>query len=171
MAFTLHRQKNIDYAICQALNAPSMKGIKRCLLIYDIMCQWCKRFLERVAESPFLDLPEFLEILKAIGDFHVKGHVKECLSRFGLTFTDGIGIIDGEVLETLWSVLNESSRSTRGATLAHRAEILDDHMNHSNWKKMVGIGEIAVVLDDHHMLNPKSQFHGQEMETSCAALL
>jgi hypothetical protein len=134
------RQKNIDYAICQALNADNMKGIKRTLLIYDIMCQWAKWFLERLKESPFLEIPEGLEILKAIGDFHVKGHVKDCLTRFGLAFIDGVGIIDGEILETLWSVLNESSRSTRGATLAHRAEILDDHMNHSNWKKLVGIG-------------------------------
>lgn len=62
-------------------------------------------------------------------------------------------MIDGEILETLWSVLNESSRSTRGATLAHRGEILDDHMNHSNWKKVVGIGtnhvlhlEVAILL-------------------------
>lgn len=80
-------------------------------------------------------------ILKAIGDFHVKGHVKGCTPQYGLTFTEGIGIIDGEIMETLWSVLNESSRSTRGATLAHRAEILDDHMNHSNWKKLVGNGK------------------------------
>ena len=56
-----------------------------------------------------------------------------------------MGIIDGEVLETLWSVLNESSRSTRGATLAHRAEILDDHMNHSNWKKLVGMGKTNII--------------------------
>ena len=140
------RQKNIDYAICQALNAKNMRGIKRTLLIYDIMCQWSKWFLERVKESPYLEVPEGLEILKAIGDFHVKGHVKDCLTRFGLAFIDGVGIIDGEVLETLWSVLNESSRSTRGATLAHRAEILDDHMNHSNWKKLVGIGKTHIVL-------------------------
>ena len=135
-----NRQKNIDYAVCQALNASNMKHIKRILLIYDIMCQWFKKFWERVADSPFLHLENDLEILKGIGDFHVKGHIKECLARFGLNFIDGVGIIDGEILETLWSVLNESSWSTCGATLAHRAEILDDHMNHSNWKKLVGIG-------------------------------
>jgi Kyakuja-Dileera-Zisupton transposase len=140
------RQKNIDYAICRALNAKNMRGIKRTLLIYDIMCQWAKWFLERVKESPYLEVPEGLEILKAIGDFHVKGHMKDCLTRFGLAFIDGVGIIDGEVLETLWSVLNESSRSTRAATLAHRAEILDDHMNHSNWKKLVGTGKTHIVL-------------------------
>jgi len=124
----------------------NLKGILRVLLIYDIMCQWAKWFLERVEESEYLALQEGLVILKAIGDFHVKGHVRACTPEYGLTFTEGIGIIDGEIMETLWSVLNESSRSTRGATLAHRAEILDDHMNHSNWKKLVGTGKQSDFL-------------------------
>ena len=40
----------------------------------------------------------------------------------------------------LWSVLNETSQSAKSSTLAHRSEILDDHMNHSNWKKLIGMG-------------------------------
>ena len=135
-----YRQQNIDYAVCQALNGPTMRGVIRVLLIYDIMCRWWTNFLARVDNSPFLDLSPTLEISRGIGDLHVKGHVKGCLTRYGLSYIEGAGIIDGEILETLWSVLNESSRSTRGATLAHRGEILDDHMNHSNWKKVVGIG-------------------------------
>ena len=49
-------------------------------------------------------------------------------------------MVDGEVLETLWSVLNTVSASTQTASLAHRTEILDDHMNDSNFKKMLNIG-------------------------------
>lgn len=52
-------------------------------------------------------------------------------------------MIDGEILETLWSVLNDISRSTRTATLAHRMEVLDDHMGDSNWKKIIGTGNAA----------------------------
>jgi hypothetical protein len=85
----------------------------------------------------------------------VKGHVKGCLTSYGLTYIEGASIIDGEILETLWSVLNESSWSTRGATLAHRGEILDDHMNHLNWKKIIGIGmEVAPHPDSEgQMIN------------------
>jgi hypothetical protein len=35
-------KKNIDYAVCQVLNGPTMVGVIRVLLIYDIMCQWWK---------------------------------------------------------------------------------------------------------------------------------
>ena len=116
-----------------------MTGIVRVLLIYDIMCRWWKNFKKRVDHSEFLEVSSSLDIWRGIGDLHVKGHVKGCLTAFGLTYIEGAGVIDGEILETLWAVLNESSRSTRGASLAHRQEILDDHMNHSNWKKIVGI--------------------------------
>jgi hypothetical protein len=147
------RQKNIDYAVCQALNAPNMKGILRALLIYDIMCRWWKNFMSRVNHSDFLEVSSSLEIFRGIGDLHVKGHVKGCLTSYGLTYIEGAGIIDGEILETLWSVLNESSRSTRGATLAHRGEILDDHMNHSNWKKIIGIGMEVAPHPKGQMIN------------------
>lgn len=141
------RQKNIDYAICKALNGKNMTRIKQSVLVYDIYCQWFKHFLERVNHSPYLSIPEGMKLMGGIGDFHVKGHVDECFSRFALNFIPGTGVIDGEILETLWSVLNETSRSAKGATLAHRNEILDDHMNHSNWKKLLGMGN--VLCPDH----------------------
>jgi Kyakuja-Dileera-Zisupton transposase len=131
---------NIDYAVCQALNTDDVKGLPRVLLIYDIMCNWWRNFEKRVNHSPYLSLPEGVDLMKGIGDFHVRGHVPECFPRFGLIFIEGTGIVDGEIVETLWSVLNETSRSSRAATLAHRSEILDDHMNHSNWKKTIAIG-------------------------------
>ena len=138
---TAERQRNIDYAVCQALKSRNMERIWRVLLIYDIMCKWGKYFLRRVQASPYLEIPRGVEFIKAIGDFHVKGHVKTCFPRYSLSYIQGAGVIDSEILETLWAELKQSSRSTRGATLAHRSEILDDHMNHSNWKKMLRIGE------------------------------
>ena len=107
------------------------------LLIYDIMREWGKYFLQHIQASLHLEIPQGVEFIKAIGDFHVKGHVKTCFPCYSLSYIQGAGVIDGEILETLWSELNQSSRSTRGATLAHQLEILDDYMNHSNWKKML----------------------------------
>ena len=101
------------------------------LLTYDVFCQWIINFFEWVDQSPFLSILEGLEIVGAIGDFHVRGHVNDCLPRYTLAYIPGSGVIDGEILETLWAVLNETSQSAKGATMAHRNEILDDHMNHS----------------------------------------
>ena len=137
---------NIDYAICQALKSNGMEGIRRALLIYDIMCQWWRNFFKRVEHSPFLSIPEGLELINGIGDFHVRGHIPACFPRYALVFVEGAGVVDGEICETLWSVLNETSRSSRGATLAHRSEILDDHMNHSNWKKTISMGMLRSFM-------------------------
>ena len=60
-------------------------------------------------QSPFLSIPEGLEIVGAIQDFHVGGHVDDCLLRYTLAYIPGSGVIDGEILETLWAVLNETS--------------------------------------------------------------
>src|SRR5271156_7155060 len=129
---------NMDWAIAEALKNTNMGDITSAMLIYDIMCQYHIKLPERVAKNPRLTFPP-VKLEKAIGLFHVHGHQDECYYRFASSFIPGAGIVDGEVLETLWSVLNNISRSTRTATLAHRAEVLDDHMNDSNWKKLIGI--------------------------------
>ncbi|KAF8232419.1 hypothetical protein L208DRAFT_1272393 [Tricholoma matsutake] len=116
-----------------------MKGIKRSFLVYDIFCQWWINFLLRVNHSPYLSIPEGMKLIGGIGDFHVKGNIIDCFARWTLLFIIGSGVIDGEILETLWSVLNETSRSAKGSMLAHWSKILDDHMNHSNWKKLIGM--------------------------------
>ena len=80
--------------------------------------------------------------------FHIHGHQDACFFRFATIFIKGTGIIDGEILETLWSTLNSISPSMQTASLAHRLEVLNDHMNDSNWKKIVSIGEsgFSIVL-------------------------
>ena len=132
------RQMNMDWAIAEALKNTNMGDLPSAMLMYDIMCQYHIKLPERVAKNPRLTFPP-VKLEKAIGLFHVHGHQDECYYRFASSFIPGAGIVDGEVLETLWSVLNNISRSTRTATLAHRAEVLDDHMNDSNWKKLIGI--------------------------------
>jgi hypothetical protein len=132
------KQMNMDWSHAEALNNTNIGEIPTVLLCYDVMCEYHVKLKDRIARNPLLHFPN-VAIEKAIGLFHVHGHKDECFFRFATSFIPGAGIVDGEVLETLWSVLNNISRSTRTATLAHRAEILDDHMNDSNWKKMVGI--------------------------------
>ena len=136
----VQRQKNIDYSICQAISYNS-NGIRRALITYDVACQWCKNFLARVDKSPGLFLPDDLEVVPAVGKFHLSAHKASCFSRFSLMFLKGAGHIDGEILETLWASFNKISPSARSMTLAHHQELYDDHMRDSNWKKLVGIGE------------------------------
>ncbi|KDR79699.1 hypothetical protein GALMADRAFT_63536 [Galerina marginata CBS 339.88] len=134
------KQSNMDWSVCECFKHANLNGITDVLLIYDIMCQYHVNLFKRITESTHLSLPDAITIVCAIGLFHVHGHKEECLYRFATTYIPGAGIVDGEILETLWSVLNETSRSIRGATTAHRTEVLDDHMGDSNWKKNINMG-------------------------------
>ena len=131
---------NMDWSLCEALATTNVGEIRQVLHIYDINCQYQKHLQERVQASPFLSIPEHIKLVHAIGLFHVHGNKEECLYRWATSYVPGARVIDGEVMETLWSVLNSVSASTRTASLAHRTEILDDHMNDSNWKKQLHIG-------------------------------
>ncbi|KAH9015408.1 hypothetical protein EDB85DRAFT_1875870 [Lactarius pseudohatsudake] len=134
------RQINMDYSLCKALSY-NMEDIPVALVMYDIMCQYRVHFEERIKSSPELSLPssESLELRMGIGLFHIHGHQDSCLPRFSPSYIPGAKQVDGEIIETLWAPLNNISRSIRGMSLVHRQEVLDAHMNHSNWKKLVRI--------------------------------
>ena len=116
-------------------------GIQKALIIYDVACQWCKHFATCVERDPGLSLPGEMDIVPAIGKFHLSAHKAYCFPRFSLMFIKGAGHIDGEILETLWASFNKISPTARSMTLAHRQELYDNHMRDSNWKKLVGIGK------------------------------
>ncbi|KAI9431655.1 hypothetical protein H4582DRAFT_1822223 [Lactarius indigo] len=133
-------QKNMDYSIFKALNF-NMEGIEAALICYDVMCQWSVHMAERVVGSNYLEVPDNLELRLGIGLFHIHGHQDTCLARYSPSFIKGGRQIDGEAIETLWAPLNEITRSTRGMSTSHRREVIDDHMNDSNWKKLIDLGK------------------------------
>jgi hypothetical protein len=128
----------MDYAICQALK--QFPRHDKALIIYDICCQWILHFRERVSESEFLDLWNSMEVTGAVGKWHLAAHIPECFSKFSLNFVEGAGETDGEILETLWSVLDEVARLTQAMSVAHRQEVLDPYMQDSNWRKIIRMG-------------------------------
>ncbi|KAI6008944.1 hypothetical protein EDC04DRAFT_2610794 [Pisolithus marmoratus] len=116
------------------------ESITKALVIYDVGCQWSINFRSRVKNSPSL-LPPALEIVPAVGKFHLAAHKLSCFPRYSLNFIKGAGHLDGEILETLWAPFNKISPTARSMTQAHRQEVYDDHMRDSNWKKLVGMGK------------------------------
>ncbi|KAI6117657.1 hypothetical protein EDD16DRAFT_1707494 [Pisolithus croceorrhizus] len=131
------RYMNADYSICNALGYHS-ESITKALVIYDVGCQWSVNFRSRVNNSPSL-LPPALEIVPAVGKFHLAAHKLSCFLRESLNFIEGAGHLDGEILETLWAPFNKISPTARSMTQAHRQEVCYDHMRDSNWKKLVEI--------------------------------
>jgi hypothetical protein len=131
------QQKNVDWAFLESLRTMGVQSDQGVLLFYDIACQYCIYLESRIGHL----LPTGLEIDPAIGLFHVHNHKEECFYRFASSFIPGAGIVAGEILESLWAGLNRISPATRTATLAHRAEVIDDHASDSNHKKTLGMGQ------------------------------
>jgi hypothetical protein len=141
-----NRQINMDYAICQALKRFPQHA--QVLIIYDICCQWIIHFRQRVSESEFLDLWDSLEITGAVGKWHLAAHIVECFPKFSLNFVEGAGEVDGKILETLWSGMDEIAGLTQAMSISHCQEVQDDYMNDSNWRKMIRMGRN--LHDTHH---------------------
>ena len=141
--FRGEQQKNVDWILLQALNHTNMDPRQGAMLIYDIACQYSVHLHERIGHL----LPPDLVLDHAIGLFHVHGHKEECFFRYATSFIPGTGVTVGEILEMLWSSLNHITPTVRTATLAHRAEVIDDHATDSNHRKMIHMGKLYYQKD------------------------
>jgi hypothetical protein len=121
----------MDYSICKALSY-NMEDVPVALVMYDIMCQYSVHFKDRVKNSPELSLLKSLDLQTGIGLFHIHGHQDSCLPHFSPSYIPGAKQVNGDIIETLCATLNNISRSLWGMSLAHRQEVLDAHINHSN---------------------------------------
>ncbi|KAI6150458.1 hypothetical protein BKA82DRAFT_4328556 [Pisolithus tinctorius] len=124
------RQLNMDYSLANALRY-NMTGINRVLCFYDINCSYMKNLRTWVRNSAFIDIPDSMQIMPGIGMWH------ECYARYAPLFMQGAGWVDGEIIETLWSLLNIASTSARGMSSPHRQELLDFQISDCNFMKMI----------------------------------
>lgn len=133
--FKGEQQKNVDFALLKVLSSTHVSPEQGLLLIYTIACQYSVHLRDRIGHL----LPPGLQLEAAIGLFHVHAHKDKCFFRYAPSFIPGAGVVAGEILESLWSSLNAISPTARTATLAHTAEMLDDHACDSNHKKSLSI--------------------------------
>ena len=134
------QQKNVDWSLLETIRTTNVHPDQGVMFYYDIVCQYWLYLIEQIGHL----LPSDLEIDQAIGLFHVHAHKEECFYRFASSFIPKAGVVAGEILESLWSRLNLITTATRTATLAHRAEVIDDHTTDSNHKKALGMGKSAI---------------------------
>ena len=129
----------MDYSICQALQ--QFSNHNQALIIYDTCCQWITHFHERVSTSEWLKMSDLLDIIGVVGKWHLAAHIPSCFPKFTLNFIEGAAQVNSEIMETLWSGLDEVARLAQAMSLAHHQETIDEYMNDSNWRKIVCIGQ------------------------------
>jgi len=132
-----------DYSFCQAAKYKTSDRDRQLdvQLDYDIGCKWWINFMARVELCPELEWDKKRGLIVAVGKWHLASHVKDCFCKFSLNFIFGAGHVDGEIMETVWSQLNDPSRRARSMTLARRVLFLEQHMRDMNFKKMVSMSE------------------------------
>ncbi|KAN0101321.1 hypothetical protein V8E55_001305 [Tylopilus felleus] len=121
------RQVNMDYSLAQALRY-NMQGMS------DVL-------RSQVANNAYIEIWPEETITPGVRIWYMHGYRPECYARYALLFILGVGWVDGEVLETLWSLLNTVSGLTWSMTSSHRQELLDFQMNDSNFMKMIRMSE------------------------------
>ena len=89
-----------------------------------------------------------MEITGAVGKWHLAAHICECFSKFTLNFVEGAGQVEGEILETLWSRMDEVAGLAQAMSIAHHQETVGEHMNDNNWRKIIQISRALYFMCD-----------------------
>ncbi|KAK7013626.1 hypothetical protein VNI00_019462 [Paramarasmius palmivorus] len=129
-----------DYALgaSQRLSSALLKRV----LSYDIACQYCKKFFERMGSLPDeasleMDSSKWSFVVPKL---HIRGHERACQETYALHLLPGAGQTDGEGIERLWAEVGPVGVSTREMGPGHRRDTIDDHQGARNWRKICGLG-------------------------------
>jgi hypothetical protein len=137
-----------DYSFCQAVKYWTSKGYPGWMvhLVYDVGCSWFINFFKRVAENSTLSWDDRMKVIVSVGKWHLSAHVDSCFCQFSLNFVTGAGLIDGEVMETIWSQLNAMAIMARAMTAGHRRAVINRQLGDMNFKKMISMGMMSLSI-------------------------
>jgi hypothetical protein len=108
---------------------------------YDVACQYMTHLAERMHKHFPSISPSVSRMLALVPKLHLAGHNEDCGYRWSLNFTLGAGRTSGELIETVWSELNQANGSTKEMTHGHRHDTLDDLYDDWNWNKLQNISK------------------------------
>ena len=118
--------------------------IKRLVVSYDIACQYCKKFFERVsqyAKEMQLDFDR-IKVSFVIPQFHIMGHGASCREQFSLRFREHMARTDGENIERGWAIFNQLSMATWEMSSGSRIDTLNCQFQDWNFQRILSFGII-----------------------------
>ncbi|KAJ7898154.1 hypothetical protein B0H14DRAFT_3080805 [Mycena olivaceomarginata] len=136
------RFANMDYIFGSILRHKDPRLRK--IISYDIVCQWWKFLLERMANlPPLVRITIILRLFRfVIPKMHIHAHTLDCQVKFSLNLVPGSGQTDGEGIERPWASIGAIASSTQVSGPGARHDALDDHWNFWNWLKTIGLPAI-----------------------------
>ncbi|KAL4062642.1 hypothetical protein V8B97DRAFT_2026723 [Scleroderma yunnanense] len=135
------RYADMDYAFVSALHNLEVTVLK---ILYDIACQWCKKFFQQMEKMPpslQLHLHD-QDITFLFPKFHLVTHIASCQWPFSFNWTKDVGQMDGREPECGWANLNAAASSPKDMGLSHCQNTLDDYFLQfseqlASWKQQV----------------------------------
>ncbi|KAF9029676.1 hypothetical protein BJ165DRAFT_1359234, partial [Panaeolus papilionaceus] len=130
------KYSNMDYILFSSLSG--MK-LQRVVITYDIACQWSRRLKTRMQDLPDrLHIPDHVDVRVAVPSWHINGHGKTCQERYNVSYMPEVGRLCGDEIEQTWWTTNGLGVSIREMSPAGRHEVVNDHWNYFNMRKIIG---------------------------------
>ncbi|KAJ7099018.1 hypothetical protein C8R44DRAFT_593419, partial [Mycena epipterygia] len=146
------RYINMDYMLWMSL--AGYDDLVQLMVSYDIVCQWhiniCQWHINiwrRLAKyEPELQTRASGErvFVWLIPKFHLPAHIEACNILYSFNLTPYVGQTDGEAPERGWANANPLAASTMQMGPGSRRDVLDDHFNDWNHKKVVALGRVML---------------------------
>uniref|UniRef100_A0A7M5X5P9 CxC2-like cysteine cluster KDZ transposase-associated domain-containing protein n=1 Tax=Clytia hemisphaerica TaxID=252671 RepID=A0A7M5X5P9_9CNID len=131
-------------------------------IIYDIACVLKAHLQKKKTYTKYKNFKFGIPV------FHSYGHRGDCQVKNSIRRLDSFGLMDGELMERLWSYLRSFSKVTKEMTPAHRMDLLSDALMHFGSKKMGNIGKHLVFL--HQKANETIKSCESEIQSLCSNL-
>ncbi|KAJ6457034.1 hypothetical protein C8R47DRAFT_996066 [Mycena vitilis] len=144
------RYVNMDYMFFMSLADSELQEF---YVSYDIACQWHKNVWDRmqIYPSKIQLVNKHRYFVWLVPKFHLPAHIESCGVEFSFLLTRYVGQTDGEAPERGWSNINPLALSTREMGPHLRREVLDDHFNDWNWKKILNMGKYFLEKITHYV--------------------
>lgn len=128
--------------------------------MYDIACVLKKHLIKK---GTLCQYPMFKLGIPVFHSYQTEFQVENSIRRL-----DGFGLMDGELMERLWSYLRSFSKITKEMTPAHRVDFLSDSLNHFTKTKLENLGR--TLIGWYQKANAILQTSSAEIQTLCSSL-
>ncbi|KAJ6449875.1 hypothetical protein C8R45DRAFT_1057259 [Mycena sanguinolenta] len=140
------RYINMDYMLWKSL--AGYDDLVELVVSYDIVCQWSINIWVRLARYR----PELKERAGTgyrywvwlIPKFHLPAHIEACNILYSFNLSPYVAQTDGEAPERGWANANPLAASTKEMGPGARQDVLDDHFNDWNHKKIIALGRVML---------------------------
>ncbi|KAJ7928222.1 hypothetical protein B0H13DRAFT_2549726 [Mycena leptocephala] len=137
---------NMDYMLWKSLQG--YDDLVQLVVSYDIVCQWRINIWRRLEKYK----PELQECSRTgerryiwlIPKFHLPAHIEACNILYSFNLTPYVGRTDGKAPERGWANANPLASSTKEMGPGAWRDVLDNHFNDWNHKKIIALGRVML---------------------------